>query len=216
MQLSLALLSYMRLLKCMQEAYIAGTKDTYARMRAKIWLARSSHNTAQYKLESRSNECSILLDILENDTNCRAEYARHLLQNENIGVARKVQSNNDRIHVDAITYFYATFNPRNQDTAASFNPRNQDTAARDEMHLPSSAGVCDVPYDIKHRVHISARVTRVNISVYLDIVQAIRQHDLQLHPLITVSKTLPYRLREYDTETGGVCLHSIPGGRSEV
>jgi hypothetical protein len=33
--------------KCMQEAYLAGTKDSYARLRAKIWLARSSRNTAQ-------------------------------------------------------------------------------------------------------------------------------------------------------------------------
>jgi hypothetical protein len=31
---------------------------------------------------------------------------------------------------------------------------------------------------------------------------AIRQHDVQVHPLSTVSKTHPYRLCEYDTATG--------------
>ncbi len=45
-------------------------------------------------------------------------------------------------------------------------------------------------------------MTRVSISVYLDIVQAIRQHAVQVHPLSTVSKTHPYRLCEYDTATG--------------
>ena len=38
--------------------------------------------------------------------------------------------------------------------------------------------------------------------MYLDLVHAIRQHHVQLHPLSTVSKTHPYRLCEYDTETG--------------
>jgi uncharacterized protein (UPF0262 family) len=70
--------------------------------------------------------------------------------------------------------------------------------ARDQ-HLPSSTGVGEDNHANKHRIHISERVTRVNISVYLDIVQAIRQHDVQLHPLRTVSKTHPYRLCEYHT-----------------
>ena len=144
--------------KCMQEAYLAGTKDAYARLRAKIWLARSSRNTAQYQLASRSNACSTLLDILENDINCQAAYSRHLLQKETISVANEVQSNNDRIHVDAIAYYYATI-----------NPRKQDNMARDR-HLPSSADVREDNYDNKHHIHISERVTRVTISVYLDIV----------------------------------------------
>ena len=89
--------------------------------------------------------------------------------------------------MDAIAYYYATI-----------NPRKQDNMARDQ-HLPSSTGVGEDNHANKHRIHISERVTRVNISVYLDIVQAIRQHDLQLHPLRTVSKTHPYRLCEYHT-----------------
>ena len=32
--------------------------------------------------------------------------------------------------------------------------------------------------------------------------QSSRQHDVQVHPLSTVSKTHPYRLCEYDTATG--------------
>jgi hypothetical protein len=71
-----------------------------------------------------------------------------------------------------------------------------------DRHLQCSTGVRDENYDNKHRIHISERVTRVSISVYLDIVQAIRQHDVQVHPLSTVSKTHPYRLCEYDTATG--------------
>jgi hypothetical protein len=107
-----------------------------------------------------------------------------------ISVANEVQSNNDRLHVDAIAYYCATI-----------NPRKQDNMARDR-HLQSSTGVRDENYANKHRIHISERVTRVSISVYLDIVQAIRQHDVQVHPLRTVSKTHPYRLCEYDTATG--------------
>ncbi len=45
--------------KCMQEAYLAGTKDACARLRAKIWLARSSRNTAQYQLASRCSPTTI-------------------------------------------------------------------------------------------------------------------------------------------------------------
>jgi hypothetical protein len=92
--------------KCMQEAYLAGTKAAYASLRAKIWLTRSSRNTAQYQLALRSNACSTLLDILENDINCQAAYSRHLLQKEMISVANEGQSNNDRLHVDAIAYYY--------------------------------------------------------------------------------------------------------------
>jgi hypothetical protein len=90
--------------KCMQEAYLAWTKGAYAWLRAKIWLARPSHNTAQYQLALRNNACSTLLDILENDMNCHAAYSRHLVQKEMISVANEVQSNNDRIHVDANAY----------------------------------------------------------------------------------------------------------------
>jgi hypothetical protein len=147
--------------KCMQEAYLAGTKDAYDRLGAKIWLTRSSRNTAQYQLALSSNACSTLLDILENDMNCQAAYSRHLLQKEMISVANEVQSNNDRLHVDAIAYYYATI-----------NPRKQDNMARDR-HLQSSTGVRDENYVNKHCIHISERVTRVSISVYVDIVQAI-------------------------------------------
>jgi hypothetical protein len=73
--------------------------------------------------------------------------------------------------------------------------------ARDR-HLQSSVGVRDENYTNKHRIHISERVTRVSISVYLDIVEVIRQYDVHLYPLNTVSKTHPYRLCEYDTATG--------------
>jgi hypothetical protein len=76
--------------KCMQEAYLAGNKDAYARLCAKIWLSRSSRNTAQYQLALRSNACSTLLDILENNMNCRTAYSRHLLQKEMISVANEV------------------------------------------------------------------------------------------------------------------------------
>jgi hypothetical protein len=55
--------------KCMQEAYLAGTKDAYGRLCTKIWMSRSSRNTGQYQLALRSNSCSTLLDILENDMN---------------------------------------------------------------------------------------------------------------------------------------------------
>jgi hypothetical protein len=58
-----------------------------------------------------------------------------------------------------------------------------------DRHLKSSTGVRDENYANKHRIHISERVTRVIISVYLDIVQVIRQYDVQVHPLSTVSKT---------------------------
>ena len=91
--------------KCMQEAYLAGTKDACARLRAKIWLARSSRNTAQYQLALRSNACSTLLDILENDMTCQTAYSRHLLQKEMISVANEVQSNNYCLHVDTIAYY---------------------------------------------------------------------------------------------------------------
>jgi hypothetical protein len=117
----------------------------------------------------RSNACSTLLDILENDVH--AAYSRHLLQKEMISVANEVQSNNDRLHVDAIAYYYATINPRKQDNMAG------------DRHLQSSTGVRDENYDNTHRIHISERVTRVSISVYLDIVQTIRQHAVQVHPL---------------------------------
>jgi hypothetical protein len=43
--------------KCIQEAYLAGTKDAYASLCAEIWLARSSGNTAQYQLALSSNAC---------------------------------------------------------------------------------------------------------------------------------------------------------------
>ena len=57
--------------KCMQEAYITGTEDAYARLCARIWPTRYSRKKAKYKLGSSSHACSILLDILENDANCR-------------------------------------------------------------------------------------------------------------------------------------------------
>jgi hypothetical protein len=82
---------------------------------------------------------------------------------------------------------------------ATINPRKQDNMARDR-YLQSSTGVRDENYANKHRIHISERVTHVSISVYLDIVQVIRQHDVQVHPLST--ETHPYRLCEYDTATG--------------
>jgi hypothetical protein len=68
--------------KCMQEAYLTGTKDAHARLRAKIWLVRSSRNTDQYQLALCSNACSTLLDILENEMNGQEAYSRHLLQKD--------------------------------------------------------------------------------------------------------------------------------------
>ena len=176
--------------KCMQEAYLAGTKDAYVRLHARIWLARSSRNTAKHQLASHTNACSTLLDMLGNDNNCQAMYSRHLLQKETISVSNEVQRNNARIHADAIAYYYANINSQKQDSMAI------------SRLLPSSAGACENNYANEHHIHISERATRVSISVYLDIVQAIRQHNVRLHPLSTVSKTHPYRLCEYDTETG--------------
>jgi hypothetical protein len=176
--------------KCMQEAYLAGTKDAYVRLQARIWLARSSRNTAKHQLASHTNACSTLLDMLENDNNCQAMYSRHLLQKEIISVSNEVQRNNARIHAAATAYYYADINSQKQDSMAT------------SRLLPSSAGACENNYANEHHIHISERATRVSISVYLDIVQAIRQHNVRLHPLSTVSKTHPYRLCEYDTETG--------------
>ena len=172
----------------MQQTYIAGTEDAYARLCARIWLTSYSRKKDKYKIGSSSHACSILLNILENDANCREAYSRYVLQLESINVAHQSRSNYDHIHASSIAYSCASCYTE------------QENMERDQH--TNSVGVRGIDHDIEHRIHVSERVTRVKLSVYLDLIQAIRQHHVQLHPLSMVSKTHPYRLCEYNTETG--------------
>ena len=106
------------------------------------------------------------------------------------------------IHVEAIAYFSATF-----------NPQDQDTTVRDE-HLPSSDGVCEKNHDIKHRIHISERVMRVNISAALLAPASYAAVLADARPAALLAPA-PYAV-VLTVGDGGVCPHSLPGGRSEV
>ena len=110
--------------------------------------------------------------------NCRGTYSRYILQLQGISVAHESRSNYDQIHAGAMAYFYGNCNPQEQD--------NTDNTDRDQ-HLTSSVGVRGIDHDMEHRIHNSERVTHVNLSVYLDVVQVIRQHHVWLHPLSMVS-----------------------------